>query len=70
MWRILERTKANSFEDESIQRRDWLNSDQASPDRFKLHMLVCKSLRYDFADDGPQRHAQIMTFAVKALLGH
>ena len=28
MRRILQRTKAYNFEDESIQRRDWLNSDQ------------------------------------------
>lgn len=28
MWRILQRTKADSFEDEGVQRRDWLNRDQ------------------------------------------
>jgi len=31
MRRILQRTKATSFEDERILRRDWLNSDQAIP---------------------------------------
>ena len=52
MWRILQRTKANSFEDESIQRCDWLNRDQESPEGFEPYMPVCAILRYDFADDG------------------
>jgi hypothetical protein len=54
---ILQRTKANSFEYESVQRRDWLNRNQESPApefsncaEFKILPLPFLPLR---RDDGP-----------------
>ena len=45
MWRVLQRTKANNLEKESIPRCDWLNGNQWSSDGLEPH-IACMQV-YD-----------------------